>query len=85
MPLFKRKPRTMEQLLASNGDFNGFVHEVMYHIWFRHNLAQGSLDDQINMLWNYYEQKTQPSQVAHELLQAELDLIQKMKGDNTNG
>lgn len=84
MGLFKR-PRTMQQLLEGDKPFNIFVRDVMYHIWFRHNLAQGSLDDQINMLWNYYEQKTQPSQVAHELLQAELELIKSMKGDNTNG
>lgn len=82
MGIFSRKPATMEELLESNKDFNSFVHKVMYHLWFRSNVNSGNLDNQINMLWNYYEAKQAPSAVAHELLQAEIEVMEKLKGAN---
>jgi len=74
MGIFGRRAETMEELLESHKQFNRFVHKVMYHVWFRFNLASGNLDNQINMLWRYYEQGASASETAHELLNLQANL-----------
>lgn len=74
MSIFNRRAATMEDLLEQNKPFNRFVHSVMYHVWYRFSLSSGSLDDQINMLWRYYEQGASASETAHELLNLQANL-----------
>lgn len=79
MSIFTRRPQTMEELLDSHKQFNRFVHKVMYHVWFRFNLASGNLDNQINMLWQYYERGESASATAHELLNLTNEHLTKEK------
>lgn len=79
MGLFNRQPATMQELLERNKVFKRFVERTMYHVWFRYNLANGNLDDQINMLWSKYAAGTAPSEAAHELLVAEQEALEQLK------
>lgn len=81
MGLFSRPPQTMQELLERNKQFRAFIKEVLYNVWFRGNLSNGALDDQINMMWAYYERGEAPSMAAHQLLQ----IVNDYKEDNTSG
>lgn len=79
MGLFNRQPQTMQELLERNKVFKRFVERTMYHVWFRFNLASGNLDNQINMLWQYYERGESASATAHELLNLTNEHLTKEK------
>lgn len=70
MGLFKRKPKTMQELLESDAEFRAYIEKTMYHVWYRGTLATGedSLDNFINLFWANYEGGVQPSQMAHTLI-----------------